>query len=212
MNAMLDFYQNIVGVPIIDREMPTNLYLAVIIPTMIIVFLSGTFPAWKASKLQPLEVLSGQNNVKVGSNILRKMTAWMPTTLGLSVRSSLRRPIRLGMTFLAVGISLMLFGSIQMMSAGIEKSLISGLEDDQEWDVQVYVAFDDESTVLQWAANYSANTELIIEAPFGGVNDADNINRIFSVVGIDDYDDGMRRVNLIEGNLPEQNSQELLKF
>ncbi len=207
MNAMLDFYQNIVGVPIIDREMPTNLYLAVIIPTMIIVFLSGTFPAWKASKLQPLEVLSGQNNVKVGSNILRKMTAWMPTTLGLSVRSSLRRPIRLGMTFLAVGISLMLFGSIQMMSAGIEKSLISGLEDDQEWDVQVYVAFDDESTVLQWAANYSANTELIIEAPFGGVNDADNINRIFSVVGIDDYDDGMRRVNLIQGNLPEQNSQ-----
>ena len=115
------------------------------------------------------------------------------------------------MTFLAVGISLMLFGSIQMMSAGIEKSLISGLEDDQEWDVQVYVAFDDESTVLQWAANYSANTELIIEAPFGGVNDADNINRIFSVVGIDDYDDGMRRVNLIEGNLPEQNSQ-TLKF
>ena len=65
--------------------------------------------------------------------------------------------------------------------------------------------------MLQWAANYSAETNSIIEAPIGGVNDADNINRIFSVVGIDDYDDGMRRVNLIEGDLPKK-ILKILKF
>ena len=42
------------------------------------------------------------------------------------------------MTFVAVGISLMLFGSIQMMSAGIQETLVGGIEEDQNWDAQVY--------------------------------------------------------------------------
>ena len=59
-----------------------------------------------------------QTDIRVGSNLLRNLTGWMPTRLGLSIRSSLRKPIRLSMTFLAVGISLMLAGSIQMMTVG----------------------------------------------------------------------------------------------
>ena len=58
-------------------------------PTMLGVFLSGTFPAWKASRLDPLDVLSGQNEVRMGSKTMLKLTSWMPTTLGLSIRSSL---------------------------------------------------------------------------------------------------------------------------
>ena len=139
MNWMLDFYEDIIGVPIIERTIPLSTYMTVIIPTMIIVFLSGTLPAWKASRLDPLEVLSGQTEMRVGSNTLKKLTSWMPTTLGLSIRSSLRKPIRLSMTFLAVGISLMLFGSIQMMSAGMEDTLLSGIEEDQSWDAQVFI-------------------------------------------------------------------------
>ena len=80
--------------------------------------------------------------------------------MGLSVRSSVRRPIRLTMTFVAVGISLMLFGSIQMMSAGIENTLVSGIEDDQDWDAQVYIAADGEYPVLQWA-DTNSSAELI---------------------------------------------------
>ena len=58
------------------------------IPTIAVVFLSGAFPALKASKLDPLEVLSGQNQIRVGSNTLRRLTSWMPTTLGLSGQAS----------------------------------------------------------------------------------------------------------------------------
>ena len=101
MNWMLDFYQDLVGVPITDRSIPLSTYTSVLLPTMFVVFLSGAFPAWKASRLEPLKVLSGQNEMRVGSNILRKLTAWMPTTLGLSIRSSVRKPIRLTMTFVA---------------------------------------------------------------------------------------------------------------
>ena len=204
MNGMLDFYQSIVGVPIIERQMPTALYVAVIIPTMIVVFISGIFPAFKASRLNPLEVLSGQSEMRVGSNLLRRLTAWMPTTLGLSVRSSVRKPVRLTMTFVAVGISLMLFGSIQMMSAGIQETLVGGIEEDQNWDAQVYVNIDGEDAVLAWANNVGANTELLIEMPLGAVEDADGVDRIFTLVGMDNFQSGMRSVNLLDGKIPTQ--------
>ena len=142
--------------------------------------------------------------MRVGSNLLRRLTAWMPTTLGLSVRSSVRKPVRLTMTFVAVGISLMLFGSIQMMSAGIQETLVGGIEEDQNWDAQVYVNIDGEDAVLAWADNVGANTELLIEMPLGTVEDADGVDRIFTLVGMDNFQSGMRSVNLLDGKIPTQ--------
>jgi putative ABC transport system permease protein len=209
MNWMLDFYEDIIGVPIIERTIPLSTYMTVIIPTMIIVFLSGTLPAWKASRLDPLEVLSGQTEMRVGSNTLKKLTSWMPTTLGLSIRSSLRKPIRLSMTFLAVGISLMLFGSIQMMSAGMEDTLLSGIEEDQSWDAQVFINPDGEGPVLNWANNVSATSELMIEMPLGSVGDDSGIERVFTLVGLNNYQNGMRQVNLLDGDTPSNDSDAL---
>ncbi len=199
---MLDFYEGIVGLPITDREVPLSLYTSIIIPTMLVVFISGAFPAWKSSRLDPLEVLSGQNQMRVGSNLLRRMTAWMPTTLGLSIRSSVRKPIRLMMTFLAVGISLMLFGSVQMMSAGLEETIVGGLEDQQTWDAQVYIAEDGEDEVISWAEERGATYELLIEMPLGTVEDAEGLERSFTLVGFDSFEDGMRNVNVIDGEQP----------
>ena len=202
MNGMLDFYQNLVGVPIVERTVPGEVYLTVISSTMFVVFLSGAFPAWKASKLDPLTVLSGQSEMRVGSNLLRKLTSWMPTTLGLSIRSSVRKPIRLTMTFVAVGISLMLFGSIQMMSVGLQDTLVGGLEDEQRWDAQVYIMPENEGPVLEWANNNSANYELLIEMPLGSVADTEGIDRIFTLVGLDSFDTGMRSVTVLDGSAP----------
>ncbi|MEJ6715808.1 MAG: FtsX-like permease family protein [Euryarchaeota archaeon] len=205
MNGMLDFYQDLIGMPIIVRTIPSSVSLAVIGSTMFVVFLSGAFPAWKASRLDPLEVLSGQSEMRVGSNILRNLTSWMPTTLGLSIRSSVRKPIRLTMTFVAVGISLMLFGSIQMMSAGFEETMVGGLENDQSWDAQVYIMPDGEQPVFDWAENNSANHEMIIETPLGSVADGDGIERTFTLVGLDSFQSGMRTVSLLDGTAPSSN-------
>ena len=205
MNGMLDFYQDLVGVPIVERSVPTSVVTTIIGSTMLVVFLSGAFPAWKASRLDPLAVLSGQNEMRVGSNLLRKLTSWMPTTLGLSIRSSVRKPVRLAMTFIAVGISLMLFGSIQMMSVGLQDTMVGALENDQTWDAQVYIMPDGEQPVVDWAEDNSANYEMLIEMPLGSVVDSDEIERIFTLVGLDSFERGMRSVSLLEGNAPSGN-------
>ena len=202
-NGMLNFYEGIVGLPIVARELPFTLYANIMLPTMLVVFLSGAFPAWKSSRLDPLEVLSGQNQTRVGSNLLRRLTSWMPTTLGLSIRSSVRKPVRLMMTFLAVGISLMLFGSVQMMSAGLQDNILGGLEDQQSWDAQVYISDDGEADVVAWAEARGATYESLIELPLGSVLDNDGLERVFTLVGFDSYETGMRNVNIIEGERPE---------
>ena len=206
VNGMLNFYEGIVGLPITEREVPLALYTSIMLPTMLVVFLSGAFPAWKASRLDPLEVLSGQNQVRVGSNLLRRLTSWMPTTLGLSIRSSVRKPIRLTMTFLAVGISLMLFGSVQMMSAGLQDTIVGGLEEQQSWDAQVYLGEGGEASIIEWADEQGATYESLIEMPLGTVDDADGLERVFTLVGFDSYETGMRNVNVIEGERPQSSS------
>ncbi|MEC8632971.1 MAG: FtsX-like permease family protein [Candidatus Thermoplasmatota archaeon] len=206
VNGMLDFYEGIVGLPITEREVPLELYTGVMLPTMLVVFLSGAFPAWKSSRLDPLEVLSGQNQMRVGSTLLRRLTSWMPTTLGLSIRSSVRKPVRLMMTFLAVGISLMLFGSVQMMSAGLQDTIVGGLEEQQSWDAQVYIGEGGEASIIEWADERGATYESLIEMPLGSVDDADGLERVFTLVGFDSYETGMRNVNVIEGERPQSSS------
>lgn len=203
VDFMLDFYEGIVGLPITEREVPLSIYSNVMIPTIAVVFLSGAFPALKASKLEPLEVLSGQNQIRVGSRTLRRLTSWMPTTLGLSIRSSIRKPVRLMMTFLAVGISLMLFGSVQMMSAGLEDTIVGGLEDRQSWDAQVYINHDQEERVIEWADQRGATYEPLIEMPIGMVEDPKGLERIFTVVGLESFTEGLREINIIEGDPPQ---------
>ena len=203
VNGMLDFYEGIVGLPITEREVPLSLHTSIIVPTMFVVFLSGAFPAWKSSRLDPLEVLSGQNQMRVGSNLLRRITSWMPTTLGLSIRSSVRKPVRLMMTFLAVGISLMLFGSVQMMSVGLQDTIVGGLEEQQSWDAQVYITEDGDADIIAWANERGASYEPLIEMPLGSVEDADGLTRVFTLVGFDSYETGMRKVNVIEGEKPQ---------
>jgi len=203
VDAMLNFYEGIVGLPITERDVPFSLYSTIMLPTMLVVFVSGAFPAWKSSRLDPLEVLSGQNQVRVGSNLLRRLTSWMPTTLGLSIRSSVRKPVRLMMTFLAVGISLMLFGSVQMMSAGLEETIVGGLEEQQSWDAQVYISQGGEDDVIAWAEEQGATHELLIEMPLGTVEDAEGLERSFTLVGFDSFETGMRNVNVIDGEQPQ---------
>ena len=208
MNGMLDFYEELVGLPIIERSVPLEVYGNILGLTMLIVFISGVVPAWKATRMEPLEVLGGHSDIRIGSNVLRRMTSWMPTSLGLSIRSSLRKPIRLSMTFLAVGISLMLAGSIQMMTVGLTDSIVGGLEEGQTWDVQVYTLPGGEEAIIDWAEDRGATHEAIIELPLGSLEDSSGMERMFTLIALKGYEQGesMRSVTIIAGEPPSEDS------
>jgi putative ABC transport system permease protein len=59
-----------------------------------------------------------------------------------------------------------------------------------------------EGPVVDWANNNSASYEMIIEMPLGSVSDGDGIDRVFTLVGLDSFDDGMRSVSVLEGGTP----------
>jgi putative ABC transport system permease protein len=64
---------------------------------------------------------------------------------------------------------------------------------------------DGEQSVIDWAENNSANYEMLIEMPLGSVADADEIERTFTVVGLDSFQSGMRTVSILDGNIPSEN-------
>jgi putative ABC transport system permease protein len=213
MNGMLDYYEVLIGLPITERSIPLGLYGNVIGITMIIVFISGVFPAWKATRMEPLDVLGGHTELRIGSNLLRKITSWMPTKLGLSIRSSLRKPIRLSMTFLAVGISLMLAGSIQMMTVGLTDTIVGGLDEGQTWDISAGVVNQTQQDIIvEWAEERGVNHELIIELPsMGEIEDSSGMGRAITLIALNGYEEGesMRSVDIIAGNAPLKNSEKI---
>ncbi|MEL0100724.1 MAG: ABC transporter permease, partial [Euryarchaeota archaeon] len=163
-------------------------------------------PALQASKLQPLKVFRGQHEVKLSSRRLQKLTSKFPTTVGLSIRSSLRKPMRIGFTFFAVGISMLLFGSMLFMMNSMEENIIGGLEDKQTWDLQANIPTDGDDSIVQWAEERDSNYELLLNYPLGLVND----NREIMSFGLDNFStvdqpNSMIIVDLLEGRIPEIN-------
>jgi len=133
--------------------------------------------------------------------------------VGLSIRSSLRKPMRIGFTFFAVGISMLLFGSMLFMMNSMEENIIGGLEDKQTWDLQANVPTDGDDLIVQWAENKNSNYELLLNYPLGIVDD----NREIMSFGLDNFstiDDpnSMIIVDLLEGRIPviNQNYPEVL--
>ena len=201
--GMLNFYSEILGVPIVlDTASPSIIFENVMI-AMVVVFISGIRPAMQASRLQPLEVFRGQNEVRISSSTIQKLTSRLPATVGLTIRSSIRKPIRLGFTFFALGLSMVLFGTMFMMMGSMED--IFGANND--YDAQVYVPIDGEGDVINWAQDKGVNYELVLQYP--GTPEGDN--RQFLIYGLDKIETkesqlSMMGVNLKDGDLPIINS------
>ena len=202
--AMVEMYENIIGIPIMNPAIPTSLVVQIIIISMVIVFLSGLWPAWQASRLQPLEVLRGQHEVRVSSRSLQKLTSKLPATIGLTIRSSVRKPIRLAFTFFAVGLSMLLFGSMIIMQDSMGEIFLGGLEDRQSWDAQVFT-MDNEGPIVEWADEHDAEHELMLIFPGSPEND----NRQLTAYGLENVateaGESMYLVTLKKGNLPTTN-------
>ena len=199
--AMISLYEEIIGIPVMDTSVSSSMVIQIIVIAMVVVFLSGLRPAWKASRLQPLEVLRGQHELRVSSRRLQKFTSRLPATVGLTIRSSVRKPVRLALTFFAVGISMLIFGTMLLMMDSMNEFFIGGVEERQSWDAQAYT-FGGEDEIIEWADDNGANYELMIMFPGTPVHDS----RALTAYGLENVatedGDSMYLVNLASGELP----------
>mgnify|MGYP001173202295 FL=1 len=203
--GMIDLYEDIIGIPIIGYKVPSSLIVQNVMIVMVIVLLSGIRPAWQAAHLQPLEVLRGQHEVRLSSRRIQRWTAKLPATVGLTIRSSIRKPVRLAFTFFAVGISMLIFGSMLLMMGSMEE--IFGNER-ETWDAKAYAPTDGEGLIIQWAEEKGASHELLLEYPASpGLDDSRQLlaNGLDQFSGIDSQD-GMIHLKLKDGSFPVADS------
>ena len=200
--AMLNMYSELIGLPI-HMDVDFDLIIQIVSIALVIVMLSGIRPAWQASNMQPLEVFRGQHEVKLSSRGLQKITAKLPTTIGLSIRSSVRKPMRLAFTFLAVGLSMLIFGSMFFMMDSMEDMMMGGIKENQNWDVMTYVYPGGENAVIEWAENNSVQYEPMLTFPIGLQNDTRELYG-YGIDKLSTVDDGeaMMVIELKEGSLP----------
>lgn len=204
--GMLSFYEKMIGLPIrLDTDFA--LVFQIVSIAMLIVLFAGLRPAWQASRLQPLKVFRGQHEVKVSSRKMQRLTSKLPATVGLSIRSSLRKPVRVSFTFFAVGISMLLFGAMLFMMSSMEDSILGGIKEKQSWDIQASAPIDGEASVIDWVEQNSGTYELMINFPIGLEDDS----RELLSYGLDSFstvDDksSMISVELLDGSMPAKGS------
>ena len=179
--GMRDMYESIMGLPVVIDGMSTSMIAQNIGIALFIVFLSGIQPAWKASRLQPLDVLRGQHEVRLGSRRIQRWTSGLPTTIGLTIRSSIRKPVRLLFTFLGVGLSMLLFGSMLVMMAAMDDLASGGFAEKETWDATVQVDPTGEEAVVAWAKAEGVTHERMLTVLANPKDDP----RQFSLVGHD---------------------------
>ena len=204
--GMLGFYEEVVGVPIIESTDIFPLTVQILSVTILVVMTSGVLPAIQASRLQPLEIMRGQHEIRISSRRIQALTSRLPATVGLTVRSSIRKPTRLVFTFLAVGLSMLLFGSTLLMMSTMEEITIGSIEEGQNWDVQANVPFGGEGEVVEWAEEKGAEYQKLLIFPVNPVNDS----RVITAYGIEEIStgsDSMIVVDLRTGSIPESGKQ-----
>ncbi len=201
--GMLGLYEGILGVPILEPTDLGPIVMQIVAVTVAVVLFSGILPAIQASRLQPLEVMRGQHEIRISSRKIQKITSSLPATAGLTIRSSIRKPARLVFTFLAVGLSMLLFGSVTLMMSTMDEMTVGSVEEDQNWDIQANVLFGGEDGVIEWADEKGGYHERIITFPANPVNDS----RVILAYGMDaiSTDNGaLVELDLKEGKLPEE--------
>jgi putative ABC transport system permease protein len=200
--GMQAMYEDLIGIPVINGSVPYSSIAQIILITMLIVMFSGIRPAWQAANLDPLDVFRGQNEVRLTSRTIQKLTARLPTTIGLTIRSSTRKPIRLAFTFFAVGLSMLLLGSMLFMMESMEQMMVKGIEDNQNWDSQAFILPGAEDGVIDWAESNDADFELYILYPANPEGDS----RQLMTIGLDEFatsgEDAMQVLSLAEGGYP----------
>ena len=200
--AFTAFYFSFLGIPVVETHHYSDIILTISFSALGIIFLFGIRPAWKAAKLQPLEIL-GQGPQRTPNKIISSLTSKLPPGIGLGLRSTFRKPARLVVTLLALSLAMVILGGTMMFISGFSGAFNEAVDEQENWEYQIAAYPSNIDNITQWAQNDTLTFELTL------TNQATlfDSNKDLTLKGYDvlsENDDAMHRFNLLDGTIPEQ--------
>ena len=200
--AFTAFYFSFLGIPVVETHHYSDIILTISFSALGIIFLFGIRPAWKAAKLQPLEIL-GQGTQRTPNKIISSLTSKLPPGIGLGLRSTFRKPARLVVTLLALSLAMVILGGTMMFISGFSGAFNEAVDEQENWEYQIAAYPSNIDNITQWAQNDTLTFELTL------TNQATlfDSNKDLTLKGYDvlsENDDAMHRFNLLDGTIPEQ--------
>jgi len=200
-SAFTAFYFSFLGIPVVVTHHYTDIIATISLSALFITFLFGIRPAWKAARLQPLDIL-GQGLDKKPNRILTKITSALPPGIGLGLRSTFRKPARLLATLLALSLAMVILGGNMMFVAGFTGAFSEATDAQENWEYQIAAYPSGLENITAWAEENTTAFELTLfaQASITGTTKAIDLkgNDVLS-----EQDDALHRLNLLDGNLPQ---------
>ncbi len=199
--AFTAFYFSFLGIPVVVTHHYADIIATISLSALFITFLFGIRPAWKAARLQPLDIL-GQGSDKKPNRILTKITSALPPGIGLGLRSTFRKPARLLATLLALSLAMVILGGNMMFVAGFTGAFSEATDAQENWEYQIAAFPSGLENITAWAEENTTAFELtlVAQASITGTTKAIDLkgNDVLS-----EQDDALHRLNLLDGNLPQ---------
>ena len=201
-SAFTAFYFSFLGVPVVITHHYADIIATISLSALFITFLFGIRPAWKAARLQPLDIL-GQGSDKKPNRFLTKITASLPPGIGLGLRSTFRKPARLLATLLALSLAMVILGGNMMFVSGFTGAFSEATDAQENWEYQIAAYPSGLENITTWAEENTSAFELtlVAQATISGTSKAIDLkgNDVLS-----EQDDALHRLNLLEGKLPTE--------
>jgi putative ABC transport system permease protein len=199
--AFTAFYFSFLGIPVVVTHHYADIIATISLSALFITFLFGIRPAWKAARLQPLDIL-GQGSDKKPNRILTKITSALPPGIGLGLRSTFRKPARLLATLLALSLAMVILGGNMMFVAGFTGAFSEATDAQENWEYQIAAFPSGIENITAWAEENTTAFELtlVAQASITGTTKAIDLkgNDVLS-----EQDDALHRLNLLDGTLPQ---------
>ena len=199
-SAFTAFYFSFLGVPVVVTHHYVDIIATISLSALFITFLFGIRPAWKAARLQPLDIL-GQGSDKKPNRFLTKITSSLPPGVGLGLRSTFRKPARLLATLLALSLAMVILGGNMMFVSGFTGAFSEATDSQENWEYQIAAYPSGLENITTWAEDNTSAFELTVvaQASISGTSKAIDLkgNDVLS-----EKDDALHRLNLLNGRLP----------
>ena len=198
--AFTNFYFGFIGIPVVITRHHYDLLLTLGLSAIAIIFMFGIRPAWKAAKMQPLDVL-GQGEERTPNRLISSLTGGLPPGIGLGLRSTFRKPARLLVTLVALSMAMVILGGMMMMMSGFNEVFSEAIDEQENWDYQLAMQPARVDEVVNWSEGNTSSFELTLtsHAILTGTTKALTLS---GMDVISEEDDAMHRLNLLEGEIP----------